>query len=293
MYENISLSIYTFVVNKPLMLLRYLKATFARKKARRFFSEYPYEIERFELPESGTVEFANWKNPLVSRIEITQSTVNFFRKFIPAGSLAIDIGGNIGDTTVPMALAAGRSGIVLGFDPNPHVFRILEVNAGLNRNTTNIIPLPFAITDEDGDFYYASSEASFSNGGISTEQNNRHGSFTLQQKIQGINLERYLQKNYASWTDKLSFIKIDTEGYDKEIIKSISALIDKHKPVVVAECFGKLTKEERKELFDGLSNKGYELYYFGDFEENTPTEKILDAAGMNKWEHFNFYAKPR
>lgn len=286
MYE-----IDTFATNMP-MLLSYLKASFARKKARRFFREYPYEIERFDLSQEGPIEFANWKNPLVKNHLVSQSMVNFFRKFIPQGSMAIDIGGNIGDTTVPMALAAGKAGIVLGFDPNPHVFKILEINAGLNKDKTNIIPLPFAITEEDGEFYYGSSEASFSNGGISTEKDNRHGSFTLQQKIQGINLENYLQKHYASWVNKLSFIKIDTEGYDKEIIKSISPLLEKYKPVVAAECFGELTKEERKELFDSLADKGYELYYFGDFEENTPTEKITSAEGMNKWEHFNLYAKP-
>lgn len=275
------------------MLLRYLKATFARKKARRFFKEYPYKVETFSLPAEGTVEFANWENPLVSRIEITQSLVNFFRQFIPKGSLAIDIGGNVGDTTVPMGLAAGKEGLVLGFDPNPHVFRILEINAGLNKSKTNIIPLNFAITEEEGDFYYASSEASFSNGGISTEPSNQHGAFTLQQKIKGINLEQYLNKQYAQWINKLSFIKIDTEGYDKEIIKSISPLIERYRPVVVAECFGKLTKEERQELFDGLANKGYELYYFGDFEEGTPTQRIENAAAMNNWQHFNFYAKSK
>lgn len=274
------------------MLLRYLKATFARKKARRFFSEYSYEIERFHLPQSGSIEFANWKNPLVKKFIPTQSNVNFFKQFIPEGSLAIDIGGNIGDTTVPMALAAGKSGLVLGFDPNPHVFKILEANAGLNKELTNIVPLPFAITDKDGDFFYASSEASFSNGGITAEKSTRHGVYTLQQKIHGINLENYLEKNYASRINQLSFIKIDTEGYDKEIIKSIAPLIGKYKPVVIAECFARLTKEERKELFHSLADKGYEVYYFADFEENTATEKIADAAGMNKWEHFNVYAKP-
>lgn len=273
------------------MLLRYLKATFARKKARRFFKEYPYEVSTFTLSNEGPIEFANWKNPLVAHIEITQSQVNFFKQFIPKGSLAIDIGGNVGDTTVPMGLAAGKEGLVLGFDPNPHVFKILEINSGLNKNRTNIVPLPFAITENDGEFFYASSEASFSNGGISTEQQSQHGAYTLQQKITGINLENYLNKNYGQWINKLSFIKIDTEGYDKEIIKSISPLIERYKPVVVAECFGKLSREERKELFDGLASKGYELFYFGDFEEGTPVERIANAEDMNKWQHFNFYAK--
>lgn len=273
------------------MLFKYLKASFARKKARRFFREYPFEINKFSLSQEGTVEFANWKNPLVSHIDITQSQVNFFKQFIIRGSLAIDIGGNVGDTTVPISLAAGKEGLVLAFDPNPHVFKILEINAGLNKQSTNIIPLPYAITEQDGEFFYASSEASFSNGGITEEESGKHGAYQLKQKIKGVNLEKLLDKQYGNWINKLSFIKIDTEGYDKEIIKSISSLLARCKPVVIAECFGELTPEERKELYDLLVAKGYELFYFGDFEEGTKVEPILNAEDMNRWKHFNFYAK--
>lgn len=273
------------------MLFKYLKASFARKKARRFFCEYPCEIYKFSLSTEGTVEFANWKNPLVAHIEITQSQVNFFSQFISKGSLAIDIGGNVGDTTVPMALAAGKDGLVLAFDPNPHVYRILEVNAGLNKDKTNIVTLPYAVTEQDGEFFYTSSEASFSNGGITEERSSKHGAFQLQQKIAGVNLEKLLDTQYTNWINKLSFIKIDTEGYDKEIIKSISSLLQRCKPVVIAECFGELSASERKELYDLLVAKGYELFYFGNFEEGTKVEPILNAEDMNRWRHFNFYAK--
>lgn len=273
------------------MLLKYLKASFARKKARRFFKEYPYEINKFSLSKEGVIEFANWKNPLVSHIEITQSQVNFFAQFVTRGSLAIDIGGNVGDTTVPMALAAGKEGLVLAFDPNPHVYKILEINAGLNKQNTNIVPLPYAITEQDGEFFYSSSEASFSNGGITEEQSSKHGAYQLKQKIKGVNLEKLLDAQYSNWIGKLTFIKIDTEGYDKEIIKSISSLLQRCKPVVVAECFGELNAAERAELYDLLVAKGYELFYFGDFEEGTKVEPIVSAEDMNRWRHFNFYAR--
>ncbi len=88
------------------------------------------------------------------------------------------------------------------------------------------------------------------------EANKKHGNFTLAQKVRGVNLQHYLEKHYASWLDKLSFIKIDTEGYDKEIIKSIAGLIIKYKPVVIAEVFTQLTREERYELYDVIAEKG-------------------------------------
>ena len=273
------------------MLIQYIKRKLEKRKARRVFREYPYEILNFDLPEEGVVQFANWKNPVNTPVSINHKTVDFFRPFIPKGSLAIDIGAHTGDTTVPMALAAGKEGLVIGFDPNPHVFKILEVNAGLNRDKTHIIALPFAITEEEGDFFYNSSEASFGNGGISRQPSQYHGSYALPGKINGINLEQYLETHYNTWLPKLSCIKIDTEGYDKEIIKSIHRLIEKYKPVIIAECFSNAGRSDREELFNSVAGKGYKLYYFADFAAGTPGIPIT-VSDMTKWKHFNFYALP-
>ena len=90
-------------------LVDYIKRKFTKRKARRIFGEYPTVINDYFLATDGKVQFANWQNPLMKPKSVTQSEVNFFKKFIPAGSMAIDIGTNIGDTTVPMAIAAGLS----------------------------------------------------------------------------------------------------------------------------------------------------------------------------------------
>ena len=266
-------------------MLTYLKKSFQRKIARRYTKKYPHEIYRFQLDGNREIEFANWNNPLIAPKEITQPRVNFFKKFIPEGSLCIDIGANIGERTVSIALSAGKDGLVLAFDPNPYVFEILKVNAGLNKDLTNIKPFPFAITIEDGEFYYNSSEASMANGGISSEPNNRHGSFKLDEKIKGINLEKFLETNFKEWTSKLAIIKIDTEGYDKEILNSIFPIIEKYKPIIFAECFKKLTKDERDELYETIVKHGYELYYFEDFTEPTTIVKLKkeDMENGFKW----------
>jgi len=273
-------------------LTEFLKRTFLRKKARRVFDEYPTVVNEYSLSDEGIVQFANWVNPLIKPKAITQAEVNFFRKFIPDGSMAIDIGSNIGDTTVPMALAAGKEGLTLAFDPNPHVFKVLEANAALNKEKTNIIPLQYAIVDVPGEFYYTSSEASFSNGGITKEPSKLHGRYSLSTKIKGIVLEEYLQSQLPNWLPKLSFIKIDAEGFDKQIITSISSLIAKYKPVVVSECFTKLSKPERDELFDSIASQGYDLFFFEDFDD-TAAIIPLTKNDMMRWKNFNFYATPK
>ncbi len=275
-------------------MINYLKELISkklsRKRARRYTQEYGHTIDTFKLEKEGEIQFANWQNPLIRPKTITQQEVNFFKKFIPKGSLCIDIGTNIGDTTVPMALAAGKEGITLGFDPNPLVYKILEANVKLNPGKTNIIPYPFAITKEAGEFSYASSEASFGNGGISNEVVSNQGSFQLPQKVQGIVLEDFLLREYAESLPRLSFIKVDVEGADREVIESIGGILKKYKPVLVAECFKRSTPAERAELYETVAGLGYSLYYFADFDEQAETTPIKSAKDMNRWKTFNFYA---
>ena len=271
-------------------MLKYIIHSLRRKKARRHTKKYPTTVDTFAISGYGNVLFANWENPLVERKVISSRNVNFFKKFLREGDLAIDIGGNIGHMTIPMALAVGRAGKILSFDPNPFVFEILQQNAGLNPLLTNIETFNFAITENEEEFYYNSSEASFNNGGISKDAESRHGRFALDQKIQGINLENFMRRNYINSIDKLKLIKIDTEGYDKEIIRSIPGILDKYHPVVITECFKKNDAEQRYEQFDLLAGHGYSMYYFSDFDENAEIIPIVKKEDMMRWKHFDLYA---
>ena len=272
-------------------MINYIKKALRRKKARRVTQIYPFRIDKFNLEREGLIEFANWENPLIEPKDVTQSQVDFFGKFIQKGDFVIDIGANIGDTTVPMALAAGKEGLTLGFDPNPYVFTILEANAKLNKDKANILPVLNAISTKEEEFYFISSEATFANGGISPTKESIHGKFICPDKIKGVNLFDFLKKNHKDRLNKLSFIKIDTEGYDKEILKSIADLIQEYKPNIVAESFGKSSNEEKEELFNVISKHGYCLFYFEDFAMEAETQEIKTAQEMTLWKKtMNIYA---
>ena len=254
------------------------------------FVKYGQSVAEFDLAEEGKIKFAQWLHPNESPVHIDQSTVDFYKQFVKKGSLVIDIGTHTGDTTVPMAIAAGPQGLTLGLEPNPHLYPTIKMNAGLNKEKTNIIALNFAATTHDGEFTFASGDASFNNGGImgfstNIKKNNR---YTFQ--VQGKNLQEYLFKEYPNWLDRLTLIKIDAEGYDKEILKTMPLLIQKYKPTIITECFKHLTSSERNDLFDTLSNHGYQLYFIDDFgNKNMPA---ITREGMNSRKHFDLVAIP-
>jgi len=252
-------------------IFSYLKQSFARKKARRVFQQYDIRVDKFSLPNGEEIAFANWLNPLVKPKEITRHEMDFFRQYIPEGSLAIDIGANIGDLTVSMAVAAGPEGLVLALDPNPHVFRVLEANAALNRGKANIVPLQFAATEEETQFYFASSDASMGNGGLITDLNdNRHGKYKLKDPIRGVNLGKCLQEHYMNWLPKLSLIKVDVEGLDYYVLRSLEPLLEKYRPVIITEVFHDISVQMREDTFKLLKKYAYTLRDLGDFHTHAP-----------------------
>lgn len=256
---------------------------------RKPFIEYEFKQTNFNLKE-GSIQYAQWLHPGEFGNEVTQEHVDFFKHYIKKGDFVIDIGANEGDTAVPMALATGLEGTVLGLEPNPHSFKIFKVNANFNKDKTNIIPLNLAATVEDGEYTFGSGDPSFGNGGIVgfTHNDKRNIRYTF--KVTGKNLYKYLLAHHANLLPKLTFIKIDTEGYDKEIIKAMPHIIDQYRPYLVAECFGPLTKTEKLELFDLLTAKKYSLYFLEDFSLKSKIKIERDKATAKRT--YNILAIP-
>jgi len=263
--------------------LDYIKLSFRKKIARRFTREYDIIQKNYLLKNYGDVVFCNSSNPLLGRRTLKQVQIDFYKEFVKEGDLIIDIGANIGDTSVPMALAAGSKGVTIAFEPNPFLFKVLTANSRSNLQLTNIVPYQYAITDTEDEFYYISSEASFSNGGLSKTKKSRHGKFIFPEKVKSINLYNFLVDKYSKDLPRLSFIKIDTEGFDNEIVKSIQKILVEYHPVVVAESFGSNTVEEKKELFESFSKIGYEVYYIFDHVKDRTQKKIESGEEMAQY----------
>ena len=271
-------------------MLHFLKKQLAKyKQARQGVLEYGSEVKTFEIDGIGKVEFAQWLHPSEKPVVLTNSHVDFYRELAQKGGIIVDIGTHTGDTTVPMALAVGKEGIVIGLEPNKYVFKILEKNASLNKEITSIDAFCFAATKDEGSFIFNYSDASFCNGGFLSEIQNQKHNHNYELEVQGKNLQDFLYKNYADRLDKLDLIKIDAEGYDKEILKTIPKILENYKPNLMIECYKKLTPEERDELFNITTGYGYTLYYLENFEEGGLKVEISKDQ-MNDKKHFEMLA---
>ncbi len=273
-------------------MFSYLQRKIAKHQQKRTFREYGYEVKRFLVPGEGELEYAQWQHPFEGEKVLDAESINFYRLFVREGDFVIDIGAHTGDTSVPMAVAAGKDGCVLAIEPNRYVYKILEQNARLNPAKTNIVPLNFAVTEHDGTFEFNYSDASFCNGGFlsAIERQDHNHSYTL--SVTGRNLATVLNAEYQALLPKLTLIKIDAEGYDKEIIKSIRDLIIRWQPYLITECYKRLTPPERFELFETVTEMGYTLHHIGDLQGHDRVA-ITRKEDMLKWPHMDMIGVPK
>ncbi len=268
----------------------YLPQPFHRRH-KLHFAEYGCDLREFKLACDGRIEFAQWLHPYDRPTVITQGAVDALREFIQPGDFVIDVGAHTGDTTVPMALAAGPTGCTLAIEPNPYVFKVLARNAVLNVEKTHIVPRCFAATERDGRFVFHYSDASFCNGGFKSQQR----AWLYRRKhpltVKGRKLLDVLGGEFADWLPKLSYVKIDAEGYDRAILQSLLPIVREYRPVIRTEVFRKLRAGERFALYDLLAGEGYRLHRYLD--DDNPQGGLLFRRAMTSKKHFDILAVPR
>ncbi len=270
-------------------IVSYIKKKLKKKVITKTFKEYGYSIKDFLIPTFGTVQYAQWLHPLEKPKNISIANINFYKAITTENDFVIDIGAHTGDTTLPMSLAIGKTGKVLAIEPNPYVFKILKKNAILNTNLTTIIPKCFAVTEKKGKYLFHYSDASFCNGGFLSQIQKKAHKHKYTLEVEGKNLSNYLHKHYASELKKLGLIKIDTEGYDKEILKTISEILKTHTPAIMVECYKYLDKKERETLFLTLADLNYDIFAIDDFESFDTLKKIQLKDMLHK-KHFEMLA---
>lgn len=251
---------------------------------------YGYEVKRFQLQSHGTVSYAQWLHPYEDQKQITDAQVKMLQSFINEGDFCIDIGAHSGDTTVPMALAAGKSGLVLALEPNPFIYSVLNKNALLNQTNTNIIPLMAAATQNDEDVVFEYSDSGFCNGGLHENISKwKHGhAFSL--TVTGVQLSNLLQQKYADRLPRLQYIKIDAEGFDLSVVRSIQDIVDQYKPHIQIEVNKYTSVEYRQSMRSFFAERNYSMYKVidnGNFRGDEMTPDNL----MN-WKHYDMFCVP-
>ncbi len=254
------------------------------------FKSYGFKIKKYDLLDHGQVEYAQWLHPAEGQHQIKQDVIRELQDFLKEGDFCIDIGAHTGDTTIPMALAVGKKGCVLALEPNRYVYQILEKNSSLNIDKTNIVPLMAAATLEEGEYEFEYLDPGFCNGGLNQRLKRSKLIHPFKLKVTGINLSSKLRNEYQDRLANLKFIKIDTEGYDLSVLRSIEDIIHEYHPFLRVEVLRGSSFEYRKEMYELLSKMGYAISRVNR-DSDLKGLRIADYDLMN-CEHYDIFCVP-
>ena len=194
----------------------------------------------------------------------TPQKLGYLKKIIKENSVVLDIGAHTGNMSVAYSLFARK---VISFEPNPSTFDVLNQNSKLNRN---IIPYNFGCSTEDGKMEFHYSDEGFNNGGLASTLDNGIGvtGHKVPIEVYCVNVNNLLKDLHSDDYDNISFIKIDCEGHDKEILPTLKGIIEKNKPIIQTEIYDGLTDREKIELIEVIDSLGYDCYNLTEANDN-------------------------
>lgn len=249
---------------------------------------YGHVIKEQQI-DGKTLLYADWLHPRAYSCAVKQTELYRLRDILQDGDVAIDIGAHTGDTTLPMALAVGQSGSVIAFEANPYTYETLAINAELNKHIGKIYAHNLAVTDETRMYEFSYNDPGFMNGGaVEKTRGFRHGdAYRIQ--VHGVQLESFLDQKYPQLISRIKYIKIDAEGYDYFILKSMSGLLDRIRPVIQAEVMKGTSESYRTQMFELLRSKGYAIQR----HDNSQNLEIFETtAAMLEYENFDVLCTP-
>jgi len=183
------------------------------------------------------------------------------RCLVGPGDHVIDIGANIGVYTRYLSGLVGREGRVYSVEPVPPTFDILCSNIK-RLGLSNVSPLNYAISDADGEVtmevpLYATGGENFYRARIVTD--------SLSDSLRRVRVtSRRIDSLLADLPGRISFIKCDVEGHERQCVSGARSAMSQVKPAWLIEIAGEPDdmNSDASATFQLLNQAGYEAYWF-------------------------------
>lgn len=188
-----------------------------------------------------------------------EKEIGFFSKKLLSEEkpLIIDVGANIGLHSIIWGkLMPGCK--IYAFEPSPDTSEVLERNIRRNFLSGNIVLIPKAVSDREGTatFYQCDDNA------YSSLKDTKRKSIINTVQVPVTTVDRFIEEQGIK---NISLIKIDVEGFEKEVVSGALDTMKKFKPDLFVEIFGGDSSNEDPEgTVELIASCGYKPYILVD-----------------------------
>ena len=214
-----------------LKLLRFLtKRNFIRRSLRYRIFDFFRVNHSFECGFYGLIWTGNLDNYIDRSIFFfgahEREYLEFSANFLTSESVVIDAGANVGNHSLFYSTLVKE---VFAFEPNPHTFALLREHVEGN-SINNLVSINSALVATNGSYSYF--RPTGDNLGVgSLLPNFSPSNSDLPIEISHVVGDQFVDENLAD----LSFIKVDTEGFDSNVLLGLGNSILKFKPIIQLE----------------------------------------------------------
>jgi FkbM family methyltransferase len=218
-----------------------------------------------------------------------QEICRLFEAMLRAGDQYLDIGANIGMTTLLAARLIGATGIGLVFEPNPRAFARLAEHVRINR-LTRITAFPDAVSSEESIAQLVVARGNSGLGSLAPAADCAGESFEVKTVTQNLMVDRLNPR-------ESTFIKIDVEGYEVNVLRGISEILSWPEVAVVAEISEEMLQNaghSRADLHEIMSSHGFVAHEFALIQHRWQRELQVRRLGepKNEPKYDALFAKP-
>lgn len=212
-----------------------------------------------------------------------ENEIKLVKNFIKNDTDTLDIGVYRGVYSYEMSK---YSKTVHAFEPNPIIYKDLDKN--LKKIVKNINLYNFALSNKNEDIELKIPIRDLNSNKENYEEYYQLGKATIHKENKLKNFEKckIISKKIddLDFKDKISFIKIDVEGHEKEVIEGGVKTIQKNKPVLLIEIEKQYSKRNVSDTINFINSLGFTSYFF----DNIDLKKTNDLDNLNKYNNFIF-----
>jgi len=199
------------------------------------------------------------------------------------GDVVIDVGANIGYYTVLLADKVGKTGKVYAFEPDIINFEILKKNIEAN-NLKNVEIINAAVGSKAGKLKLHKSKENLGDHKL-------YGDDKETEEVKIIKIDDFL-KNI-----KIDLMKIDTQGWEPEVIEGAKKIISKNKPIMFLEyspASYKIAKLDGQKMMTNLRKIYKNIWWIDEWlyiYKNLKQKEIDKKCATNKTGYADLWMK--